>query len=121
MTGNGGPLTGVHRKRAIGGVGWVPRSPARTRAHDHKFRLAYLFAGVGRQVKHQNRHERQSDARDDQVDGVEQSLASHFYVERDVCKTKKQTRPCQAGPRSRRRARGSRATQVCVAKNYRRL
>jgi len=48
-------------------------------------RSSYLFAGIRRQIEHQNRHERQPDARDDQVHGVEQRFTSHFYVKRYVC------------------------------------
>ena len=46
--------------------------------------LPYLFAGIGRQVEDENGEESDPDARNDEIDRVEQRLASHRDVERDV-------------------------------------
>ncbi len=44
----------------------------------------YLFSAVRRQVEDEHGEEGDAHAGDDEVDGVEQRLASHRHVERDV-------------------------------------
>lgn len=43
-----------------------------------------LFTRIGRQVEDENGEESDPDARDDEVDGVEERLPSHGDVESDV-------------------------------------
>ena len=44
----------------------------------------YLLAGIGRQVEGEDGQKGDAHARDDEVDGVEERLAAHRDVERDV-------------------------------------
>lgn len=45
---------------------------------------SYLLAGIGWQIKDEDGEECDADARDDEIDGVEQGLSPHGDVERDV-------------------------------------
>lgn len=46
--------------------------------------FSYLFAGIGRQVEGQNSQKRDAHTGNDEIDGVEERLASHRDVERNV-------------------------------------
>jgi hypothetical protein len=47
-------------------------------------RYNYLLAGIGWQIKNQNGEECDANARNDEIDRVEQCLSSHGDVERNI-------------------------------------